>query len=62
MTDIYENKINSDRDADAILKMIAQSKADYVSGKHKSAKSTFSEIRKNLGLVTVKKRPLKDCY
>ena len=49
-------------DADAILKMIAKSKADYVSGKHKSAKSTFSEIRKNLGLVTVKKRPLKDCY
>ena len=51
MTDIYENKINSDRDAGAILKMIAQSKADYVSGKHKSAKSTFSDIRKNLGLV-----------
>ena len=58
MTDISKNKINSNRDADAILKMIAQSKAAYVSGKYKSAQNTFSDIRKNLGLVTPKSNHL----
>ena len=54
MTDNHEDKIKSDKNADSLLKMIMQSKADYVSGNHKAARKAFSDIRKNLGRVTAK--------
>jgi len=37
-----------DQETLAMLKMIAQSKESYVAGKFKTARKTFSDIRKNI--------------
>jgi len=36
------------QDTLALLKMVAQSKNDYQEGNHKSAKKTFSDLRKQI--------------